>query len=122
MLTPLVTVPIPASVGALTVQSSIYYQSSFATDAFNVPNGNPIVDLVVPGANLPGYTLVNFRIDLKKIAGSGFNAGLYVLNAFNRTYGTGTDNQLSSIISTQTTLYGPPRFYGVEFRYEFGGN
>ena len=122
MLTPLVTVPIPSSVGALTVQSTIYYQSSFASDAFNVPNGNPIVDLVVPGANLPGYTLVNFRIDLKKIAGSGFNAGVYVLNAFNRAYATGTDNQLSSVISTQTTLYGPPRFYGVEFRYEFGGN
>ena len=119
-LTPLVIVPIPSSLGALTVQSSIYYQSSFATDAFNVPNGNPTVDLNVPGANLPGYTLVNFRIDWKKIYGSSFSAGLYVLNAFNRTYATGTDNQLNSLISTQTTLYGPPRFYGVELRYEFG--
>ncbi|HEY3851222.1 MAG TPA: hypothetical protein VGL87_09645, partial [Steroidobacteraceae bacterium] len=70
--------------------------------------------------NLPGYTLVNFRIDWKKIYGSSFSAGLYVLNAFNRTYATGTDNQLNSLISTQTTLYGPPRFYGVELRYEFG--
>jgi iron complex outermembrane receptor protein len=120
MLTPLVIVPIPSNLGALTVQSNIYYQSSFATDAFNVANGNPIVDLDVPGANLPGYTLVNFRIDWKKVYGSSFSAGLYVLNAFNRIYATGTDNQLNSLISTETTLYGPPRFYGVELRYEFG--
>ena len=84
--------------------------------------GNPLVDLDVPGANLPGYTLVNFRIDWKNIYGSGFNAGLYVLNAFNRQYATGTDNQLNTLISTQTTLYGPPRFYGVELRYQFGGH
>jgi iron complex outermembrane receptor protein len=122
MLTPVVTVPIPSNAGALTVQSTIYYQSGFATDAFNVSNGNPVVDLDVPGANLPGYTLVNFRMDWKKIFGSRFNAGFYLLNAFNRTYATGTDNQLNSLISTQTTLYGPPRFYGAEFRYEFGGH
>jgi iron complex outermembrane receptor protein len=122
MLTPLVILPIPSAAGELTVQSNIYYQSSFATDAFNVPNGNPLVDLDVPGANLPGYTLVNFRIDWKNINGSGINVGLYMLNAFDRQYATGTSNQLNTLISVQTALYGAPRFYGVELRYQYGGH
>jgi iron complex outermembrane receptor protein len=122
LLTPLFVLPIPSHVGGLTVQASIYYQSSFAADAFNVPNGNPVADLLAVGANLPGYTLVNFRADWKNIYNSHFNAGLYVLNAFNRTYVTGNANTLNSLISVDTELYGPPRFYGLELRYEFGGH
>jgi outer membrane receptor protein involved in Fe transport len=82
----------------------IFYQSSFATGALNVPNRQALVDLDVPGANLPGYTLVNLRIDWKNTYGSGFNAGLYVRNAFDKEYATGTDNQLNTLISTQTAL------------------
>jgi iron complex outermembrane receptor protein len=118
-ITPMVTLPIPARVGNLTASATVYYQSSFATDAFNVPNGNPLVDLDVPGANLPGYTLVNFRIDWRHIYGSGVSAAFYVLNAFNAKYATGTDNQLNGF-GFQSALYGPPMFYGFELRYEFG--
>ena len=52
-LTPIVTIPIPENFGTLTAQGTVYAQSHFATDAFNVPNGNPSVDLDVPGALTP---------------------------------------------------------------------
>ena len=118
-ITPVVTFPIPKDLGTLTAQATVYYQSSFATDAFNVPNGNPAVDLDVPGANLPGYTNVNFRVDWRHVYGSPVSAAFYVLNAFNAKYATGTDNQLNGF-GTQTALYAAPTMYGVELRYEFG--
>ncbi len=121
-LTPLIKLPIPPSAGALSVQSNIYYQSSFATDAFNVANGNPLVDLDVPGANAPGYTRVDFRVDWSNVFRTHIDASFYALNAFNKKYVTGTDNQLNDAISTETALYGAPAFYGVELRYSFGGH
>ena len=119
-VTPLVTIPIPAHTGTLTVQSSIYYQSRIATDPFNVPNGVLNVDLDALGANLAGgYTLVNFRADWGHINGSPFSAALYITNAFNRAYIVGTDNQMNAAAGTVSALYGDPRFYGIELRYDF---
>jgi iron complex outermembrane receptor protein len=117
-VSPVVTFPIPAEWGELTAQANIYAQSSYATDAYNVPNGFPTVDLDVPGANAPGYTRVDLRIDWRHIKGTGVSVGLYALNAFNAKYIVGTDNQLNTF-GIRSALYSPPPFYGVELRYEF---
>jgi iron complex outermembrane recepter protein len=118
-VTPIVTFPMPAHAGTLTAQATLYLQTSIATDAFNVPNGEPTVDLDVPGATAPGYTRYDFRIDWQHIMDSRFSVGLYALNAFNKQYVTGDDNQLNSL-GFRTALYSAPAFYGVELRYEFG--
>jgi iron complex outermembrane receptor protein len=119
-VTPLVTIPIPARAGTLTAQSNISYQSRIATDPFNVPNGVPTVDLDALGANLAGgYTLVNFRADWGHIYGSPLSGALYVTNAFNKNYIIGTDNQLNAAAGTVSALYGDPRLYGIELRYDF---
>jgi iron complex outermembrane receptor protein len=121
-VTPLVTFPIAADAGTLTAQSNIYYQSSIATDPFNVPNGVPTVDLDALGANLAkAYARVDFRVDWGHIYGTRLTAGLYVTNAFNKDYIVGTDNQLNAGAGTVSALYGDPRFYGIELRYDFGG-
>jgi iron complex outermembrane receptor protein len=118
-ITPIVTFPIPAQVGNLTAQATVYSQTSFATDAFNVPNGHPVVDEDVPGANAPGYTRVDLRVDWRRIMGSSVSIGVYALNALDKKYIVGTDNQLNTF-GIRSALYSPPPFYGVELRYEFG--
>jgi iron complex outermembrane recepter protein len=119
-VTPLVTLPFPANIGTVTAQSNIYYQSSIATDPFNVPNGVPNVDLDALGANLArSYTRVDFRADWKHVYGSRFSTALYVTNAFNKDYIVGTDNQLNAGSGTVSALYGDPRMYGIELRYDF---
>jgi iron complex outermembrane receptor protein len=118
-VTPLVTIPIPANAGTVTAQSNIYYQSSIATDPFNVPNGVPTVDLDALGANLAkAYTRVDFRTDWAHVYGSRFSAALYVTNAFNKAYIIGTDNQMNAAAGTVSALYGEPRMYGIELRYD----
>jgi iron complex outermembrane receptor protein len=118
-LTPIVTIPIPANLGKLTAQGTVYAQSHFATDAFNVPNGQPSVDLDVPGANAPGYTRVDLRIQWQHIMSSQVSAGLYALNVLDRRYYTGTDNQLNTF-GIRSAVFSAPPAYGVEVRYEFG--
>ena len=118
-ITPLVTFPVPAHEGKLTAQATIYLQSSFATDAFNVPNGQLAVDEDVPGATAPGYTRVDLRVDWQHIMESPVSVGLYALNALNRKYIVGTDNQLNTF-GIRSALYSAPLFYGIEVRYEFG--
>ena len=118
-LTPIVTMPIPENYGTLTAQGTVYAQSHFATDAFNVPNGNPAVDLDVPGANAPGYTRVDLRLQWQHIMSSPLSAGIYAYNVLDRRYITGTDNQLNTF-GIRSAVYAPPPFYGVEVRYEFG--
>jgi iron complex outermembrane receptor protein len=118
-LTPIVTIPIPESLGKLTAQGTLFAQSHFATDAFNVPNGNPSVDLDVPGANAPGYTRVDLRLQWQHIMSSPISAGVYAYNVLDRRYITGTDNQLNTF-GIRSAVYAPPPFYGVEVRYEFG--
>jgi iron complex outermembrane receptor protein len=118
-VTPLVTIPIPANAGTVTAQSNIYYQSSIATDPFNLPNGVPTVDLDALGANLAkAYTRVDFRTDWAHVYGSRFSAALYVTNAFNKAYIIGTDNQMNAAAGTVSALYGEPRMYGIELRYD----
>jgi iron complex outermembrane recepter protein len=120
-VTPLLTLPMAAEAGTLTVQSNIYYQSSIATDPFNVPNGVPTVDLDALGANLAkAYTRVDFRVDWGHIYRTPLSAALYVTNAFNTSYIVGTNNQLNAGSGTVSALYGDPRFYGIELRYDFG--
>ena len=119
-VTPMVTVPIPANAGTLTLQANIYYQSSIATDPFNVPNGVPTVDLDAMGANFAkAYTRADVRADWARIYGSAFTAAIYATNVTNTEYIVGSNNQLNGATGTVTALYGDPRFYGIELRYDF---
>jgi iron complex outermembrane recepter protein len=118
-ITPIVTFPIPSTAGTLTAQGTLYAQSGIATDAFNVPNGQPSVDLDVPGANIPGYTRVDLRLQWQHIMSTRISAGLYALNVLDRRYITGTDNQLNTF-GIRSAVFSAPPSYGAEVRYEFG--
>ena len=106
--------------GELSALASIYHQSGIATDPANVPNGNPLVALSSLGTNLEGYTRIDLRADWRNIRGTGVSAAAYIRNATDETSVTGTNNQLTSEFGVATSLYGQPRFFGVELRYAFG--
>jgi len=118
--TPRVQIPLPEGMGDLSALASVYYQSGIATDPANVPNGNPLVALSSMGTNLDGYTRIDLRADWRNINGTGVSAAAYVRNATDEDYATGTNNQLTSQFGVATYLYGQPRFFGVELRFDFG--
>lgn len=118
--TPRVEFPMPEGMGDLSALASIYHQSGIATDPANVPNGNALVALSSMGTNVEGYTRVDLRADWRNINGTGVSAAAFVRNATNKDYITGTNNQLTSEFGVATYLYGQPRFFGVELRFDLG--
>ncbi|CAN5238999.1 TonB-dependent receptor [soil metagenome] len=118
--TPRVEFPMPEGMGDLSAMASLYHQSGIATDPANVPNGNALVALSSMGTNVEGYTRIDLRADWRNIKGTGVSVAAYVRNATDKDYITGTNNQLTSEFGVATYLYGQPRFFGIELRYDFG--
>ncbi|MDB5425802.1 MAG: TonB-dependent receptor, partial [Phenylobacterium sp.] len=118
---PRVNIPVPDQFGSLSALASIYYQSTLATDPANVANGNARTDLSAIGATVKGYTRVDLRADLRNINGSHVSVAAYVQNLFDKNYVVGTNNQLNAATGTVSDLYGAPRLFGFELRYDFGG-
>ena len=106
-LTGVLTLPAPDSFGALSVTGNLYYRSKRL--------GN---DLRGFQSTLPAYTLLNFRVDLNNIAGSGFGIGAYIKNATNKSYGL-TRNSIINLAGYDTTIFGDPRTYGLEASFKF---
>ena len=70
-----------------------------------------------PGAELPGYALVNLRVGLKSETGGWSIAGL-VKNLFEETYYVG-GVALGELFQTNSAVPGEPRTWQVELRFEF---
>ncbi|MDB5700837.1 MAG: TonB-dependent receptor [Sphingomonadales bacterium] len=98
------TLPLPEKVGEGAI-SVDYYHSSAVRISDNL---------------LPAYSVVNARFDLKKIGGSGIDAGVFVRNLFDKEY-LASSNVGSAILGINSSFYGAPRTYGVELRVAFGG-
>jgi iron complex outermembrane receptor protein len=67
---------------------------------------------------LPSYSVTNLRLDLNGIAGSSFDLGLFVRNVFDRQY-VATANESGLFLGLETDIFGPPRMYGAQLRYDF---
>jgi iron complex outermembrane receptor protein len=70
------------------------------------------------GEKLPGYNLVNMRLDWEKIAGTGLGLSLFVRNLTNERYYAAADVLLRSF-PVNSVGVGDPRTYGVTARYNF---
>ena len=68
---------------------------------------------------IPGYGLVNLRLDWKGIGGSDFDAGLFVTNAADTVYKTRVSG-LYNIFGVAGASYGEPRIVGIQLHYRFG--
>ncbi|MDB5686984.1 MAG: TonB-dependent receptor, partial [Rhizorhabdus sp.] len=71
------------------------------------------------GIALPGYDTANGRIDLRNIAGKGFDFGFWMKNITNEKY-IDAPIVLSPAFPVATGLYGERRTFGVDLRVRFG--
>ncbi|WP_404476620.1 TonB-dependent receptor [Novosphingobium sp. BL-52-GroH] len=70
------------------------------------------------GEKLPGYDIANARLDLRGIAGSGLDLGVFVKNVFNVKYYSASSVLLPSF-PTSSVYAGEPRTWGVTAKYSF---
>ena len=97
--------PVRPMDGELTFNADLYH-----TSAYDAQFGEP----------LPGYDVVNSRLELADIGGHGISIAAYVRNLFDKKYPIGPAVLLSSFPAS-TVYYGDPRTYGLQLTYRFGG-
>ena len=101
--------PLSEAVGDLGIMGIYSYQSAQSIAQTN--------QTVYP--YIPGYGLVNARLDWRGVYQSSVDASLYVTNLANKIYPIGQFDAYNTF-GFVTRTYGPPRMYGVQLRYAFG--
>lgn len=102
-------VPVAESVGQLTLNMDFSWQSRVNTN-----DTSPLLD-----TNYPAYGLLNVRLALADIGGSGLEASLFANNLTNNSYILG-GFPLGDAIGFDSVLYGEPRMFGASLKYSFG--
>jgi iron complex outermembrane recepter protein len=72
------------------------------------------------GELLPSYDVVNFRLDWDNIGGKPVKASAFITNASDEEYILSPAVALGGF-PFNSGLFGPPRMYGLELTYRFGG-
>jgi len=67
-----------------------------------------------------GYELVNGRVALSDVGGTGVGVAFYVRNLFDEDYDLGSVGS-SAGAGFESFYSAPPRTIGVSLRYDFGG-
>jgi iron complex outermembrane receptor protein len=96
-----------------TAQGRYYYTAN----AFANFAGNPID----PNGFIPGYALVNGRIDWNGVRGLPFQVSLFVRNMFDKVYLENGNAFANSPVGFDTGTYAEPRTWGISLRYQFAG-
>jgi len=101
--------PFAASVGDLGIMGIYTYQSPQSIAQTNAT--------VFP--YIPGYGLVNARLDWRGVFQSSVDLSAFVTNLTNKIYPIGQFDAYETF-GFVTRTYGPPRMYGVQVKYSFG--
>jgi iron complex outermembrane receptor protein len=113
------TLPLAERVGEVSVQGTIYAQSRrYFTDAAqrNIEvYGEGVRDAVSQKA----FERINLRADWRHVQGTEWSVAGFVNNLTDVNYKLTAVTQLHSL-GTGIVIYGEPRTFGVEARYEFG--
>jgi iron complex outermembrane receptor protein len=128
---PAALAPYMASLTGITFN---YVARKTATAAVNylIPVGNPMLESVNLHGNLywtddiafagtwmmPGYTVSNLRVDFQGIGTPNLELGVYVRNAADKEY-FAAGATAGATYGMNAGIYGPPRMYGAELRYNF---
>ena len=97
------TLPVPDNITDAVFSADYYHSSSVRSS----------------DAVLPAYDLVNARLDLNDLGGSGLDLGFFVRNVFDKDY-LASSNVGSRALGILSGFYGAPRTYGVDLRFRFG--
>jgi len=102
--------PIPSDAGQLKLRGEVYAQ----TGQYFSNNDSSIT----PSTKLPGYALVNMRLEWSEILGSNVSAAAFVSNLTNKEYYVGGLSQGASL-GESAAAPGRPRMYGLEVKADF---
>ena len=100
----------PRNFGRASIRTDVFAESKFFYSNLN--------NTTSPGTALPGYGLVNFRVALDNIRGSGFSLAGYVRNAFDRPYYVGGIAS-GPALGFNSVQPGLPRMFFFEGTYKF---
>jgi len=98
--------PVPSSLGRLTMQADYYASSAFEFWDFNHPL-----------ARQKSFDLLGFSADWREFAGTGVDLRLFVKNALGKDYFT--SGTFVNAFGTVSGFAGPPRTYGASLTYKF---
>lgn len=102
--------PVDAQYGSMTLRTEVYAQDDqyFSNAAATI----------APGTKLPGYELVNARLNWSGIMDTRFSVALYGKNLTNEEYFVG-GMTLAAALGHNAAAVGEPRTYGAELNYQF---
>jgi iron complex outermembrane receptor protein len=115
-----VTLPTPKFSGTAAVRAVLPVRPMDGELAFNADLYHTSAYDAQFGQSLPGYDVVNSRLEWSNIGGRGISIAAYVRNLFDKEYAIGPAVLLSSF-PTSTVYFGDPRTYGLQLTYRFGG-
>lgn len=103
--------PTPATFGDILVSGTVTYQSRQSIAQSN--------QTFYP--YLPGYGQLNLRLDWRHPFGRPFDLAFYGTNVTNQDNVIGEFDGMAAGYGFETRTYAPPRMYGVQLKYSFGG-
>ncbi|WOK37093.1 TonB-dependent receptor [Sphingomonas sp. C3-2] len=106
------TLPVPDSVGEISLTANYSHRSDQNTEALLPPSQQP-------GSILTGYGLLNLSLNWQDVGQKGVDLTFFVTNATNKLYRISNTNLYQSLL-TAASVYGEPRMYGLKLRYRFG--
>lgn len=114
-----------SELGELVLFGNYYYTDSYLSDDVNIALATQgvvrdfsVIDTVAMDRFLiKSYGLADFRLDWKAVLGSGFDAGVFVKNAFDKEYDVAAAQVGGRGLMVRAA--GEPRTWGVEMRYSF---
>ncbi|GAB3106503.1 TonB-dependent receptor [Aestuariicella hydrocarbonica] len=123
------TLPVPASVGEMSLMASVYWQDTMYTHALIhrfselpgrfTPNWtDDDIAAATDFSTQESYEVWNLRFDWRSVMGSNFDLAAYVNNAGDEQYVTGGLNVIDSG-GYGGYMYGAPRTLGASMRYTF---
>ena len=104
-----IRLPVPDSVGKLTLLGDWSWQSSTHT--------TPVPGLV---DNNPSYGVLNARLEWNDVAGSGLDFAVFGTNLTDKVYVLG--GYPIAQLGFDSAVYGEPRMYGASVKVHFGGH
>jgi iron complex outermembrane receptor protein len=104
--------PIDESLGKLSVAGSWSYQSH---NEFQASFGRD------PLGTIGSYSVFDLRADWQNVWSSPVDASVFVTNVTDTVYRVGGLAVYPSVLGFDTAVYNPPRMFGVQLRYTFGG-
>lgn len=67
---------------------------------------------------LPSYEVTNARVSINGVVGTGLDIAFFVRNLFDKEY-VSSSIASGDFLGLQVSMFGPPRTYGMEARYNF---